>query len=74
MVELMPDCIFLVVAFALVECHDVVDSLRVLSLFVLADAIFLQDSLPFLWKTLRIVVSSISIIISQAEKVQKIFA
>ncbi len=41
MVKFVPYSIFLIAAFALVECHDVVNSLRVLSLFVLTDAVLL---------------------------------
>ena len=53
MVKFMPDCIVVVGTIVLVECHDVVDSLRVLSLFVLANAVLLQDSLPFFWQALK---------------------
>lgn len=40
MIKFVPDCV-VVVALALVERHDVVNGLGVLSLFGLADSIFL---------------------------------
>lgn len=52
MVELVPHRI-IVTLFSAPEGHNIIDCLGVLSLFVLANAIFLQNSLPFFRKTLR---------------------
>jgi hypothetical protein len=53
MVKLFPYSVFFfALGIALVECHDVHDSLRILFLLFLRYAALLQRSLPFLRKAL----------------------
>lgn len=53
MIEFMPYCILFFTIFTTPEGHYIVDGLGVLSLLVLANAIFLQNPLPFFGKTLK---------------------
>ena len=52
MIKFVPDRL-IVLLLTTPERHDIVDCLWILPLLVLADAIFLQNSLPFFGKTLE---------------------
>lgn len=52
MIEFVPNSIIILLLTA-PECHDIVYGPGVLSLLVLANTIFLQNSLPFFRKTCK---------------------